>query len=90
MVKLNFSTKLKNRIKQRILNKILKSFKTEGNPFTNKKFEVESKLSLIEESTQEKQESLKDHFFTFQLYNDLFTLLYSTLVFKWVQTDRVN
>ncbi len=36
------------------------------------------------------KESVKEHFFTFQLKIDLFTVLYSTLVFKWIQTDRVK
>ncbi len=34
-------------------------------------------------------EAVSEHFFTFALKPDLFTLLYSTLVFKWIQTDRV-
>lgn len=34
-------------------------------------------------------EPIKDHFFTFQLTTDLFTLLYSSLVFKWINNDRL-
>lgn len=34
-------------------------------------------------------ESIKDHFITFQLAPDLFTLLYSSLVFKWINNDRL-
>lgn len=41
------------------------------------------------ENENQRQESVKDHYFTFQLPMDLFTVLYSTLVFKWIQTDRV-
>ena len=34
-------------------------------------------------------ESIKDHFYTFNLKTELFTILYTTLIFKWIQTDRV-
>jgi hypothetical protein len=33
---------------------------------------------------------VQEHYFTFQQHIDLFTLIYSTLVFKWIQTDRVH
>lgn len=33
---------------------------------------------------------IKDHYYTFQQKIELFTLLYTTIVFKWIQTDRVR
>lgn len=104
MVKSNISLKPKDRIKQRIIRKLLKNFENQQKNLvklvTNEdkntkaltKTEVEVKKSHqqgIQDSQLERLESIKDHYFTFQLYNDLFTLLYSTLVFKWIQTDRV-
>lgn len=34
-------------------------------------------------------ESIKDHFYTFNLITELYTTLYTTLIFKWIQTDKV-
>lgn len=34
-------------------------------------------------------ESLKDHYYTFNLITELYSILYTTLIFKWIQTDRV-
>jgi preprotein translocase subunit SecF len=34
-------------------------------------------------------ESIKEHFYTFNLVPELYTILYTTLIFKWIQTDRV-
>ena len=31
----------------------------------------------------------KNHFFTFQTIPDLFTLLYSSIIFKWINSDRL-
>jgi hypothetical protein len=62
----------------------------------NKKQKKANKNSNIGNITDKKsapvplKESVKDHFFTFNLKIDLFTILYSTIVFKWIQTDRVN
>jgi hypothetical protein len=36
-----------------------------------------------------RQEPISDHYFTFQLTNDLYTLLYASIIFKWIQTERV-
>jgi len=76
--------------------KIIKKGK---NKFSNKnhqntKSQNKLKTGGADKSEQENtsnliQESVKDHFFTFNLKIDLFTILYSTLVFKWIQTDRV-
>lgn len=34
-------------------------------------------------------EAIKEHFYTFNLLPELYTILYTTLIFKWIQTDRV-
>ena len=34
-------------------------------------------------------EGCKSNFITFQISNDLFTLLYSSIVFQWIESDRV-
>jgi hypothetical protein len=102
MVK-NTLLRLRNKIKQRILNKILKNNNNTKKKLVKKQkkeelkakveptpsMEVENTHQIFSSTNDERQESIKEHFFTFQLYNDLFTLLYSTLVFKWIQTDRV-
>lgn len=61
------------------------SHKNTGKGSKNKK----QKNEKLEDEVVYLTESNKDHFFTFQLKIDLFTLIYTTLVFKWVQTDRV-
>lgn len=101
MVKSNILIRFRNKIKQRMINKLLKNNNTSENKKEIKqevKARKDSHTSLKIENAQQKsssgelgqQESIKEHYFTFQLYNDLFTLLYSTLVFKWIQTDRVS
>ena len=103
MVKSNILIRFRNKIKQRIVNKLLKN----NNIIYNKKekketkqevkatkdspasFKKENLPQISSNGELEQQESIKEHYFTFQLYNDLFTLLYCTLVFKWIQTDRV-
>ena len=103
MVKSNIFIRFRNKIKHRIINKLLKKKSINHNRKDKNETKQEVKAtkdsltSLKNENPQqissngelEQQESIKEHYFTFQLYNDLFTLLYSTLVFKWIQTDRV-
>ena len=64
-----------------------------------KKFNKQNKKDTIKAAKKEEEkviipqvslESIKDHLYTFNLKTELFTILYSTLIFKWIQTDRVN
>jgi protein subunit release factor A len=65
--------------------------KNHQNPKSQNKLQAGGADKADKENTSNLiQESVKDHFFTFQLKIDLFTVLYSTLVFKWIQTDRVR
>ncbi len=91
MVKSNSILKLRNKIKSRIINKLLRSINKEQK-LSNSKPIPETKEKPIQNNSklQIDQESIKEHFFTFQLNMDLFTLLYSTVIFKWIQTDRVK
>ncbi len=65
------------------------SNKNHHNPKSQNKLKTGGDKSAQENSSNLMQESVKDHYFTFNLKIDLFTILYSTLVFKWIQTDRV-
>lgn len=72
------------------------NIKNQNKNFNNKKNKKSNKPQGNNGNTTEKKpapvplkESVKDHFFTFNLKIDLFTILYSTIVFKWIQTDRV-
>ena len=69
---------------------------TENQPKTHLK-----KLKRLTKHKQSKKESIKninseplkdpvqDHFFTFQLQNDLPTLLYCSIIFKWIDISRI-
>ena len=35
------------------------------------------------------KEPIKDHYYTFQKETDLYTLLYTSIIFKWINTDRL-
>lgn len=70
------------RIRNRINGKILSAL--EGNLTPVVKDGEEPKDDYMAN-----EESVKDHFFTFQQHIELFTLLYTSLLFKWVNTDRV-
>ena len=61
-------------------------FRTKSKELTPQIKEVKSNQA----SNKATVEPVEEHFFTFLLKPDIFTLLYSTLVFKWIQTDRVN
>jgi hypothetical protein len=81
----NFKQKLKNKMLTRLIEK-----KYGGRLVGRVVKQEEALIDDVEENKiMSLDESIKDHFFSFQLYNDLFTLLYSTLIFKWIQTDRV-
>lgn len=96
---------MKNKIKERILSKLKgkKDHSTNGNQQTkikettnNSQEDKKERRTRVYENKKQSadsekilEESVKDHYFTFQLTPDLFTLLYSTLVFKWIQTDKV-
>ena len=92
MVKSYSTLNLKKKLKQRILSKIFSSkVKPISEVKNTKKSEKIKPIAIVNEIQEiNSQESIKDHFFTFQLHNDLFTLLYATLIFKWIQTDRVK
>jgi len=60
----------------------------------NKKLDnkIKKERTNKEEETLQPQlsiESIKEHFYTFNLVPELYTILYTTLIFKWIQTDRV-
>jgi len=92
MVKSYSTLNLKKKLKQRILSKIFQHKIKRTTEIKNTKISQKIKhLPIVSEINEiNSQESIKEHYFTFQLYNDLFTLLYATLIFKWVQADRVK
>lgn len=47
------------------------------------------KSKLKEQKDTPKLQSVSDHFFTFLIKQELFTLLYTTIIFKWIQSDRI-
>lgn len=57
----------------------------------NEKKNKMEKPKKVEETIQPQItiESIKEHFYTFNLVPELYTILYTTLIFKWIQTDRV-
>ena len=67
---------LKNKIKNKIINK--------------RKKKKEKKAEKPKEEPVLRQEPISEHFFTFQLKPDTYTLLYASIIFKWIQTERVN
>jgi hypothetical protein len=92
MVKIH-TGKLKNHFK----NLIFKSKPVEGNlpqPQTNSKKKTKkqkepkhfNKLAVV---TKRNLDGCKNHFVTYQLKSDLFTLLYSSVVFQWIESERV-
>jgi len=52
------------------------------------KSKKENKIESIE--PQLSIDSIKDHYYTFNLIPELYTILYTTLIFKWIQTDKVK
>ena len=75
--------------KNRLKNKF-KSLKT----LTSKKNINNNQRKLEKEKKQEKKyiplkEPIKDHYFIFQKETDLYTLLYTSIIFKWINTDRL-
>lgn len=66
-------------------------------PNNNKNFNKEQSLikkektKKVEETIQPQLsvDSIKEHYYTFNLVPELCTILYTTLIFKWIQTDRV-
>jgi len=77
---------IKNKLKNTLVSKIKNKFK-----FKLQKDKSQKELIITKKEKARKiiLESVKDHFFTFRLTTDLFTLLYTTLVFKWIQTEKV-
>jgi hypothetical protein len=41
-------------------------------------------------TTQRNLEGCKNNFVTYQMQADLFTLLYSSIVFQWIESERVS
>jgi len=72
---------LKNKIKRNIIENLL-SNKMQSLPEGTKINKLKQKVII-------KKEYISEHYFTFQLDTDLFTLLYATLIFKWIKTERV-
>jgi hypothetical protein len=75
---------IKTRLRSKVLQKVINKVKTHNKKANNKK----------DKSSKPKQEvykgdCIKEHYYTFQLKEELFTLLYTSLIFKWFQTDRV-
>jgi hypothetical protein len=68
---------LKNKLKHKIIHK-------SKNKKNKNKEPKEQKEPVL------RQEPISEHFFTFQLPSDVYTLLYTSIVFKWIQTERVN
>jgi hypothetical protein len=79
--------------------KNIKSKRKEKNLNLNLNMNMNKKKENKKENNKEKEnvivpvvslESIKEHFYTFNLKTELFTILYTTLIFKWIQTDRVK
>jgi hypothetical protein len=75
---------LKQALKQKIIKKVLKRM--------NQKTQDSNDMISEDESMSLKyqKDCVKEHYYTFQLNEELFTLLYTSYVFKWFQTDRVS
>ncbi len=41
-------------------------------------------------TTQRNLEGCKNNFVTYQMQTDLFTLLYSSIIFQWIESERVS
>jgi hypothetical protein len=87
MVKI-FVNKLKNHFKnmafkQNVTTKqvIVSKKKKQKKPVINNKPQF---------STQRNLEGCKNNFVTYQIQTDLFTLLYSSIVFQWIESERVS
>jgi hypothetical protein len=73
-------TLIKNKTKQNIINNVLRHLR-------------QQKQIREDESSSDapyQKDCVKEHYYTFQLKEELFTLLYTSYIFKWFQTDRVN
>jgi hypothetical protein len=77
MTKVNKLTLLRHRIKNKIISKVLHRLKED------------TEVDNISEQLYTK-DCVKEHYYTFQLKEELFTILYTCLAFKWFQADRVK
>ncbi len=63
----------------------------------NNKTQINEKISIKPNKKKEKEqpqkiilkEPIKDHYYTFQKETDLYTLLYTSIIFKWINTDKL-
>lgn len=63
------------------------------NLFNQRKFSWGEEPEEIKEKNSKKKKILtdpvKDHYYTFQLKTDLFTLLYSSIIFNWINNEKL-
>lgn len=82
---------LKNHFKNRILHKTdslkTRHINSKAKPKKEKTPKVHRKQEVI---TKRNLDGCQNHFVTYQLTMDLFTLLYSSVVFQWIESDRVT
>lgn len=89
--------RIKDRLKRNVVQKLKDSIKTLNNNAKNNannydlsNDEKEKGLENQEINYRNKNESIKDHYFTYNQKIELFTILYTSIIFKWIQMERVN
>ncbi len=79
---------VKDRIKRRILSSHNKQRLFQKGAALKDTQSQQTKLQQHDSST--KGNCIQENYYTFQTTPDLFALLYCTVIFKWIQTDRVR
>ncbi len=77
---------IENISKKNFINLEQKNKKKISDNNSNKPNKKNKQVQII---PQLSMESIKEHYYTFNLVPELYTILYTTLIFKWIQTDRV-
>jgi hypothetical protein len=80
--------------RKRILKWYIKKLQKEKNSGRHNEIKANKKTSndvkVEKKFSKSLEQPIQDHFVTFQLKIELFTLLFTTIQFKWIQTDRVR